>query len=261
MTQSVLKHAPHVSIVIKFSNFFFLFGVVCLLNFTYIFSFFFVQVLRNSIIIIIDFQRDKNNIEHRQGVVRKKMADTRIRVNAMLISNASMGQQKKNFVPMDSFSIHKIVIQLIPVNIRSKLIAKEDLIYVSEKKITRWKIPPEVRFFLLIFRLWNFPEPPLSTPECPRSYGYYRLGDSKNCGNFINCVAGRGYRFECPLGLAFNELTLHCDWPDQVASCDAEGIFLACACVRACVTMKKWTRSKIENVMINTQYLSSYALS
>ncbi|KAK6641090.1 hypothetical protein RUM44_012791 [Polyplax serrata] len=65
-------------------------------------------------------------------------------------------------------------------------------------------------------------QPPQSTDECPRSYGYYRLGDSKNCGHFVNCVAGRGFTFECPLGLAFNEQTLHCDWPDQVASCDAE---------------------------------------
>lgn len=72
--------------------------------------------------------------------------------------------------------------------------------------------------------MFTFSEPPQSTRDCPRSYGYFKLGDAKNCGNFMNCVQGRGFNFECPLGLAFNELTLHCDWPDMVPSCDPEGI-------------------------------------
>lgn len=38
---------------------------------------------------------------------------------------------------------------------------------------------------------------------------------------FLNCVDGRGYLFECPEGLAFSSETYHCDWPDVVPDCDA----------------------------------------
>lgn len=48
------------------------------------------------------------------------------------------------------------------------------------------------------------------------------MSDSRNCGQFINCAFGDGYIFNCPEGLAFNERTYKCDWPDQVESCDAE---------------------------------------
>lgn len=66
-------------------------------------------------------------------------------------------------------------------------------------------------------------EPAQPTADCPHQYGYYALGDAANCGKFMNCAAGRGYVFDCPDGLAFNPKTLHCDWPDQVETCDAEG--------------------------------------
>jgi len=66
-------------------------------------------------------------------------------------------------------------------------------------------------------------EPPQSTSDCPRQFGYFRLGDETKCGQFLNCVNGIGYKFDCPEGLAFNELTFRCDWPDQVDTCDAEG--------------------------------------
>ena len=62
-----------------------------------------------------------------------------------------------------------------------------------------------------------------STGDCPHQFGYFRLGDERNCGQFMNCVDGRGYVFDCPEGLAFNQESYRCDWPDQVASCDAEG--------------------------------------
>ena len=62
-----------------------------------------------------------------------------------------------------------------------------------------------------------------STGDCPYQYGYFRLGDSRNCGQFMNCVDGRGYVFDCPEGLAFNQDTYQCDWADEVESCDAEG--------------------------------------
>lgn len=38
----------------------------------------------------------------------------------------------------------------------------------------------------------------------------------------MNCVEGRGYTFDCPEGLAFNDESYRCDWPDQVPSCDPE---------------------------------------
>lgn len=70
------------------------------------------------------------------------------------------------------------------------------------------------------FRLLEASQP---TEDCPHQYGYFRLGDAANCGQFKNCVEGRGYIFDCPEGLAFNQDTLKCDWPDQVLTCDAEG--------------------------------------
>lgn len=77
--------------------------------------------------------------------------------------------------------------------------------------------------------MYTFPEPAQATDECPHSYGYFRSADVRNCGQFVNCVAGRAHTFDCPLGLAFNEATLQCDWPDQVPSCDAEA-FLGFTC-------------------------------
>lgn len=68
-----------------------------------------------------------------------------------------------------------------------------------------------------------FSEPPQPTSDCPRQFGYFRLGDETKCGQFLNCVNGIGHKFDCPEGLAFNELTFRCDWPDQVDTCDAEG--------------------------------------
>ncbi|KAF2881264.1 hypothetical protein ILUMI_24909 [Ignelater luminosus] len=65
-------------------------------------------------------------------------------------------------------------------------------------------------------------QPPQATEDCPHQYGYYRLGDAANCGQFKNCVDGRGYTFDCPEGLAFNEESYRCDWPDQVKTCDPE---------------------------------------
>lgn len=73
-------------------------------------------------------------------------------------------------------------------------------------------------FFIIII------EAPQATEDCPHQYGYFRLGDAANCGQFKNCVEGRGYVFDCPEGLAFNADSLRCDWPDQVPSCDAEGM-------------------------------------
>lgn len=76
--------------------------------------------------------------------------------------------------------------------------------------------------FFKLFVYYLFIEPPQPTEDCPHQYGYYKIGDASNCGQFMNCVEGRGYTFDCPEGLAFNGDTYRCDWPDQVPSCDPE---------------------------------------
>ncbi|XP_017761627.1 PREDICTED: chondroitin proteoglycan 2-like [Eufriesea mexicana] len=95
---------------------------------------------------------------------------------------------------------------------------------------------PEVRF--------NFPcgypidvdcdgrpnrQPPQPSEDCPHQYGYFKIGDHQNCGQFMNCAEGRGHIFDCPEGLAFNAESYRCDWPDQVPDCDAEA-FLGFRC-------------------------------
>jgi Chitin binding Peritrophin-A domain. len=51
----------------------------------------------------------------------------------------------------------------------------------------------------------------------------YKLGDENQCGQYLNCANGAGFISDCPEGLAFNEQSVQCDWPDQVANCNAEG--------------------------------------
>lgn len=46
-----------------------------------------------------------------------------------------------------------------------------------------------------------------ATEDCPHQFGYFKLGDEANCGDFLNCADGRGYKLSCPVGLAFNALT------------------------------------------------------
>nr|XP_034190229.1 protein obstructor-E-like [Osmia lignaria] len=70
---------------------------------------------------------------------------------------------------------------------------------------------------------------PQPTDDCPHQYGYFKVGDHTHCGQFVNCAAGIGYKFDCPEGLAFNPESYRCDWPDQVPDCDAEA-FLGFQC-------------------------------
>lgn len=70
---------------------------------------------------------------------------------------------------------------------------------------------------------------PQATDECPHQFGYFKMGDRVNCGQFMNCVNGRGFMFDCPEGLAFSQETYRCEWPDQVSDCDAEA-FVGFSC-------------------------------
>ncbi|XP_053601664.1 protein obstructor-E-like [Plodia interpunctella] len=72
-------------------------------------------------------------------------------------------------------------------------------------------------------------QPAQPTDDCPHQFGFYKLGDARNCSYFRNCVNGVGYDFSCPEGLAFSPETYRCEWPDQVADCDAEA-FLGFRC-------------------------------
>ncbi|XP_014369504.2 protein obstructor-E isoform X2 [Papilio machaon] len=72
-------------------------------------------------------------------------------------------------------------------------------------------------------------QPAQPTADCPHQFGYFKIGDAKNCSGFRNCVNGIGYDFTCPEGLAFSSDTYRCEWPDQVTDCDAEA-FLGFKC-------------------------------
>jgi len=76
-------------------------------------------------------------------------------------------------------------------------------------------------------------EPPISTPNCPRLYGTY--ADPEDCGVFWNCQDGKANRYECPPGLAFDQVTHGCLWANEVPECsgpiipiDEEGGEFAC---------------------------------
>lgn len=48
----------------------------------------------------------------------------------------------------------------------------------------------------------------------------------------MNCVAGKASINQCPEGLAFNEETIRCDWPDLVPGCEAALFRFQCPGVR-----------------------------
>uniref|UniRef100_A0A4Q8K3F7 U72-Liphistoxin-Lth1a_1 n=1 Tax=Liphistius thaleban TaxID=1905330 RepID=A0A4Q8K3F7_9ARAC len=63
-------------------------------------------------------------------------------------------------------------------------------------------------------------QPPLSSEHCPRLWGLYP--HETDCNRFWSCVEGHAHAFFCPEGLAYNEYSAHCDWPDMVENCDSE---------------------------------------
>ncbi|KAI4502772.1 hypothetical protein M0802_001816 [Mischocyttarus mexicanus] len=97
-------------------------------------------------------------------------------------------------------------------------------------------------------------QPAQPTEDCPHQYGYFKVGDHQNCGQFMNCADGRGYvkdstffggeiRFyrsthdcqryyicvnghprllNCGEGNAFNELIDACDAAENVTGCAPE---------------------------------------
>lgn len=63
-----------------------------------------------------------------------------------------------------------------------------------------------------------------STGNCLRKWGMFQVG--KSCGDFVNCVGGVEHQFKCPEGLAWHPKLWRCEWPDQVPTCNVEGIYL-----------------------------------
>ncbi|KAF8789643.1 Protein obstructor-E like protein [Argiope bruennichi] len=64
-------------------------------------------------------------------------------------------------------------------------------------------------------------EPPISTPGCPYRFGIFPSG---SCTQYIRCAWGEPNITDCEEGLAYNDDTHSCIWPDQVPGCDSEAI-------------------------------------
>jgi len=62
-------------------------------------------------------------------------------------------------------------------------------------------------------------EPPISTTNCPRLYGTF--ADPEDCGVFYKCQDGKSNRYNCPPGLAYDQVSRGCRWADQVKECSA----------------------------------------
>ena len=62
-------------------------------------------------------------------------------------------------------------------------------------------------------------EPPISTPNCPRLFGTF--ADPVDCGVFWKCQDGKSNRYNCPPGLAYDQVTRGCKWADQVPECSS----------------------------------------
>ncbi|KAJ6223244.1 hypothetical protein RDWZM_001789 [Blomia tropicalis] len=56
--------------------------------------------------------------------------------------------------------------------------------------------------------------------HCATSHGYF--ADREDCRKFYACDDGRAFAMSCPLGLAYDELTGTCNWPDMVEGCRGE---------------------------------------
>lgn len=65
-------------------------------------------------------------------------------------------------------------------------------------------------------------QPAQPTERCPHQFGYFHLGDPTNCRTYLSCAHGVGTIMKCPIGLAFDETSNQCDWPENVKNCDVE---------------------------------------
>jgi len=87
-------------------------------------------------------------------------------------------------------------------------------------------------------------EPPISTRNCPRLYGTF--ADPEDCGVFWKCMDGKSNRYNCPPGLAYDQVSRGCRWADEVPECsgpqivvDEEGGEFVCPAGAAAGTFTK----------------------
>jgi len=67
-------------------------------------------------------------------------------------------------------------------------------------------------------------EPPISTPNCPRLWGTF--ADPEDCGVFWKCQDGKANRYECPPGLAYDQVSHGCLWISEVSDCATNSIII-----------------------------------
>jgi len=65
-------------------------------------------------------------------------------------------------------------------------------------------------------------EPPISTDHCPRLYGTFP--DEQDCGVFWKCQDGKPNKYNCPPGLAYDQVSRGCRWADQVPECSQTSV-------------------------------------
>jgi len=62
---------------------------------------------------------------------------------------------------------------------------------------------------------------PLSSPGCHFQWGLY---PANNCVQYVRCEEGEPYIKDCEAGLAYDDHSKTCNWPDLVDGCDSEAI-------------------------------------
>lgn len=161
--------------------------------------------------------------DNRRWLVPREIYEYQLQISVTHTSSALMELVSKSCVQKVSCSIQRPSL-IIPADIQSMSTAKDVPNFVSDLWFVIYCI---LRLFTALFidmNFWfRFLEPAQPTEDCPHQYGYFKMGDRQNCGQFMNCADGKGYTFDCPEGLAFNPVSYRCDWPDQVPDCDAEG--------------------------------------
>lgn len=68
-------------------------------------------------------------------------------------------------------------------------------------------------------------EPAISTRNCPYLHGTF--ADEEDCGVFWKCIDGKSNRYECPPGLAFDQVDHGCRWADQVPECTQSKVVIS----------------------------------
>jgi len=65
-------------------------------------------------------------------------------------------------------------------------------------------------------------EPPISTQNCPRLFGTF--ADPEDCGVFWRCMDGKSNRYDCPPGLAYDQVSRGCRWANEVPECSGNSV-------------------------------------